>query len=844
MSLAVCLADLRAKGAISEARYEALLPRYEELVRQYEGRYGREAAEAMATEKTLKLWEGDALHRKRYTLLQAKKQGEWLAEMRKRAGDGPFDRRHAEQKLVDMDYHRQAIRQTALQMNAELLRRMRHNLIGEVRDKAELRDVEDELFAPGSTGNIAAREMAQSWKETGEWLHSRFNAAGGRIAKLDTWHLPQNHDMRQVRDAGFEAWRDFLLGVGRKMRGLLDRTRMIDRDTGEPFTDAKLETVLLDIWTAISTDGWSRNNPGSIHAGAIANRRADARILHFVDADAWRAYNARFGGGATAFEAMTGHIAGMARDIAAMEYMGPNPAATLRWQQDWLRKSAEMAMQTGRAGVKATDAANMGVGKMQRLYDEYSGRNASPENSRMALGFSIFRNVQVAAKLGGATLSIGGDWGTMMKTAGFNGIPAHKVMARYAAMLNPRATADRAQAARHVLMADQWADGHAAQWRTTGEEFSGEVSRRMASGVLRASGLVAHTDIAKQAFGMEMVAHLTHMRERAFGNLDPALRGALERYGIGETQWDRIRHLQPETWKDTDWIYPETVAAAGEQDIADNLMRMIVTEADFAVPTPDLRTRAVLGGARFQRGNLMGEIMRSTFLFKGFPLTILNMHGRRMLEQGMSARGGWAVAQMLIWRYGLTLLGLTTVGGALSLQAKEVAKGRDPLPMNTLKFLGAALVQGGGMGIIGDLLYAAEDRFGGGIERTLIGPAGQALDSGPLAVVSNLKAMADGDPETETRWKKDLARLVLSETPGLSLWYARLPIERMLGDLITEWAYGEDIDAHYRRLDRAAEDRGTGYFAPPGLGLGGLRAPDWGNAWPDEDAAATMDAPE
>lgn len=818
MALGTCLTDLRERRLISEAAFERLRPVYDELVQQYEGRYGREAAEAMATEKALELAESDALQRKRKALLQAKKQGEWLGRMRQAAPEGgPLPVREAEDFMVEMDGARRAVRQQSLQLLYGLLERHRRDLVGRVRRPEELLDTLGELWGRDS-GNLNAREIAQAWGEVAEWLRSRFNAAGGAIGKLEAWRLPQRHDMRSVRDAGFEGWRDFLVP-------LLDRAAMIDRATGEPISDGKLELLLRDMWQAVATDGWSRNTPGGIFEGAMANRHADHRMLHFAGPEEWTAYADRFGGGGTAFDAMLAHVESMSRDIAAMEAMGPNPTATLRFMQDWIEKSTEEALLTGRAGKKASDRASSGRESLQGLWDTYTGAANRPVKRRLALGFSIFRSQQVAAKLGGAMLSAGGDYGMMAHTARFNGLPAAKVMGRYMAMLNPANTADRAQAARHVLMADQWADSHAAQWRTTGEEIAHEGASRLATGVIRASGLSAHTDIARQAFAMETVAHWTHMRERSFARLDPPFQRMLQRYGISEGRWDKLRSIAPVQDRGTDWLYPETVAAAGDQALADDLMRLLVTEGDYAVPVPDLRTRAMIATS-FRKGTWIGEIAASGFLFKGFPLTVLNMHGRRMLEQATLAEGA-QMAGVLMLRYGLGLMALTTLGGGLSLQLKEVARGRDPLPMDDAKFWGAALAQGGGLGIIGDFLYSLSNRFGQGMAQTLMGPMAQAVDNSAGMVASNLKAQFDSDPETETKWKKDFARLALSETPGLSLWYARLAIERSLGDMVQEWAHGDDVAAHYRRLDQNAAERGTAYYAPPGLGV--QRAPNLGN---------------
>jgi hypothetical protein len=205
-----------------------------------------------------------------------------------------------------------------------------------------------------------------------------------------------------------------------------------------------------------------------------------------------------------------------------------------------------------------------------------------------------------------------------------------------------------------------------------------------------------------------------------------------------------------------------------------------------------------------------------------------------MLDEAGRGAAARAVASAFVWRYGVSMMALTTLGGALSLQAKEVARGRDPQAMDDLKFWTKAGLQGGGLGIFGDLLGSAENRFGGGIAQTLLGPGAQFIDNTAGAVVRNAIAASDGDEETETRWKKDLAKVVMSETPGVSLWYTRLLVERTLGDLVTEWSYGEDADARYRRLEQYAAEQGTQFYAPPGQGLGGMRAPDWGNAFGGE----------
>lgn len=815
MTISTCVAGLVAEGRISQGKAAEAERLYNRSYHALKHTMGPSAAATEASERAIKALELQALRSKRYALLQMQAQADWLARQRGAVEAGaPLARKAAEDEIVAMDGARESIRKQALGMMEAMLAKHRRNLIGEVREKSDLTNVVRELYGT-ATGDVNAREIADAWRKTGEWLRSRFNAAGGNIAKLDSWALPQRHDMRAVRDAGFEAWRDVLVGKD-GAPGLLDRSKMVDHETGLPLTDERLEELLADMHRAIASDGWSRNNAGGIRGASTANAHAEHRVLHFADGDAWAAYAERFGGGSTAMDAMLAHIEGMARDVAAIEAMGPNPAASLRFQQDWLRKSAADHPATGREAERQLAQAEKGVDTLQQLYDAYSGANLRPVSKRLAVGFSIFRAQQVAAKLGGAFLSIGGDFGTMIHTARFNDLPVGKTLARYGKLMNPANMEDRRLAARLGLISDEWASMTATSYRYTGEEMTHEMSRRMAEGVLRLSGLSLHTEAAQMAFGMELLSTLTQSAGRSWDNLDPGFRNMLDRYRIDAARWDRLRATPRREVRGTDWIFPEDV---GEQGLADDLVRMMQTEADYAIPMPDLRTRAFIESMG-KRGTWGGELARSVFLFKGFPLSILNLHGRRMLEQpGMGNRA----------KYGAGLLLLTTAGGALSLQAKELAKGRDPQEMDRAGFWARAGLQGGGLGIFGDLIAASENRFGGGIAATAFGPGAQVIDNSAGAVTRNVTAMVDGDEATESKWGKDAVKLLGSETPGLSLWYGRLAVERLVKDVASEWVDpGGTADA-YARLERRAEEQGTGYWAPPGSRTD-WRAPDFGNA--------------
>ncbi len=813
MALDQCLPGLVAGGQLSPERAAEAAGLYGDLLEVYRRQFGDQAAAAMASDAAVKALRVQAARKKRLALLQVQAQRSALMNMKRYgggdpAGAGPIDPRAAI-ALIDYDAkagfssveaRRKAIKGRAHGLIDSILADHRHNLVGEVRNKAQLANVVRELFTPGSTRDAYAAELAGAWTRAADMLRGRYNAAGGAIGELKGWGLPQAHDSRAVGKAGYLPWRDFILP-------LLDRGRMIDDRTGAPFTDAALEGALRNVYETIRTDGWSKIKAGAAGGKMLANQNAEHRFLHFRDADAWMAYADRFGTGSP-FDAMMGHVEAMSRDIAAMEILGPNPEATIRWLKDTVVKSAKLA------GGDAGEAAERGASQLQRLWDEYTGLLRRPESRRIALAFGTVRSLQVASKLGSASLSAVSDLSFGAVTRRFNGLPASKMIGEYARLFLPGTLENRKQAVRAGLIAEEWANMAASQHRYMLEEVTGEVGRRLASGVLRLSGLARFTQAGRWAFGMEFLGHLTDQVGRSFDALEPALQRAFERHGIGAEGWDRIRKTPLEADRGVDWLYPRNIA---DQDLGDRLLELIHTETDFAVPVADLRTRALMHSAA-PAGTWIGESIRSAFLFKGFGISVVLLHGRRIMEQaGPDAA-----------RYAAALFIAMTLGGAAALQLKELAKGKDPRDMtgdHAAQFWGAAALQGGGFGIYGDFLSATENRFGGGLAQTLAGPVVDTVQGVGALTYGNIAKAARGD---DTSVGRDAVQLIKRETPGQSLWYTRLAFERLVADQLQQ-AADPNYRASWRRMERRAKDQGSSFYWEPGEAAP-QRAPNLGSA--------------
>lgn len=825
MSLGECIPGLLERGEISGEQ----AARMETLFGQYKAHYRRDnpaAADALASEATLAALEREAAEKTRRRLLQVKAQRQaWLAMQSYGSGAGglrvldpsrPAHMAEAAQALL-------ARREYAPYRNVEHLERLiigrahakiggildKHSrdILGRVRNRAEAEDILREARGE-ATGNPAARELAKAWLEAADYLRRRANQAGANIGKLEDWGMPQAHDSQAVSDAGFNQW---FADIAPE----IDRAKVIDRETGRVLDDEEFEALYRDIHATIASDGWAKRTPGGRGEGSLANRLGRERVIPFSSADGWLRYAEKYGSSGGVFEAMMGHIRFTARDIALMEILGPDPAGTIKWLGDTLEKEAAI---DGRADHR--NAAHAGRAKLERLFDTARGANSRPENSALAKFGGGLRAWQVSTKLGSAVLSTTSDQATGAIARKFNGLPVAKGMATQLRLLNPANAEDRALATRMMLVAEEASQVASGQARLTGEELTGEISRRMAEATLRVSGLNAVTQAGRWAFGMDFWSAATSWRGRSFDQLDEPFRNMFARHGLGEEHWRAIQEAPLHQERGTEWVLPENIAQEG---LADDIVQMILREMDMAVPVAGLEVRAAIEGAA-PKGTIVGEVLRTGFQFKAFPATIMLQQWRRT----MALQGGWNRA-----KYAAQVVCATTLMGALALQLKEISKGRDPRtlwneedPAQTAKFWGAAMAQGGGLGIFGDFLSSSTSRFGGGFSSTLAGPAFQTGDSLAKLVVGTPAAMLTGDNANPGR---AAMKVIRSETPLVgSLFYTRLAYERILLDTLQQ-AIDPKAGEAFRRMEQYAEDSGTEYYWAPGEGLDEARAPDLGN---------------
>jgi hypothetical protein len=655
-----------------------------------------------------------------------------------------------------------------------------------------------------STGNTIAAKGAKVWLDGIEKMRKRFNRGGGDVHKIDYGYLPQPHDSVKVHKMGKDEW-------VKTITPLLDRSRYL-RDDGSRMSASELTALLEKAHETIASDGLNKMEPGKFMGnGMLANHGNEARQIHFKDADSYLAYMNELGRGSI-FEAMQNHVGGISRDIALTEEMGPNPSHLFKQLNDM--------------AIKA-DGGDKLVGPLlvrtQNMWDVMSGFTSQSVHQKLGnLGQGI-RNYTVAAKLQGTILSSVTDIPTLMVTARYNNMPVFKTLGSVIKAFgkDSKMFANEVGLVSDSVISDmnRWAEGNLGQNWTA----------KLANTTMKVSLLNAWTDALKRGFSISMMSSLARTTKKDWGAMHVSDKARLEAKGITETDYAVWQLAKRENWKGQEMLTPESIHTIDDAALeafgnpqrlrntaTSKLLGYITDESEFAVLTPDLMTKAALSRST-QKGTLEGEALRSFALFKSFPLGMISRHLRRAAntEAGM---GGTAYAAQL-------MLGLTLFG-ALSLQLKDMASGKDPRDMTTKKAWLSAFMQGGGLGIFGDILYTGmggQNRAGQANWGSLVGPiAGTVFDLANVTL-GNIGEAAQGK---ETHAGAELLRFGRQNAPLVNLWYARAAIDHMFFHEAQEYfspGYLNNLRSNTRK------DFGQDYWWAPGETMPD-RAPNLGAA--------------
>ena len=667
---------------------------------------------------------------------------------------------------------------------------------GLLHEQKSIDDFVRYLYDKSYKASDQIKQAVKAWEETSEKMRTHANSVGSDIGKLDYAYLPQLHDTVKMIGAGKDKWVSFFLDR-------LDKTRYI-REDGAYIGDVEAVKMLGKAYDQIITDGLAgRVEEGTALTGkgGVRGRHDASRALHLKDAEAHLQYAKQFGKG-NLLQAMSSHVHAMTRDIATLEHFGSKPSSTWSQMLDVAKlHDGAIEKNVGLMSVRPTD-----------IYEALTSGTKTVDSLK-AERWQTARSLQSAAKLGGALLSSMTDTVTVAGSAWYNGMPARQIMQIFKDA--PYAVGSKeykAFAARQGIIADsvissvnRWAEG----------EMGYNIAGKMADLTFRLSLLNAWTDGLKNAFAVNLSFTLGDMTRKAdWDGLHASDRYRLEKAGVTPDIYAIWAKSDLDKWDNhNSALSPKKIMElqgiddSAKIEAASVLIGYIQGQRDTAVNTSDIIHRGRMN--KFVKGDTMGEIGRSVMQFKSYPASLLSrqmdMFGDIYHSRGKAPAIMYAVSM---------LTGMSVMGG-VAVQAKQLASGKDPREINK-EFMVNAIIQGGGLGFYGDILYTGltgnsretAKKFGSMLAGPLIGSAAEGLAIGLEAIGAGIS----GDDVAHTG--ANAIKWAGSNLPfaPMDMWYSRTAFDRLFVDDLMEWAspgyYG-------RQKGRMMKDYGQKFWWQP-----------------------------
>tara|TARA_R110000803_G_scaffold102634_1_gene170715 strand:- start:298 stop:2895 length:2598 start_codon:yes stop_codon:yes gene_type:complete len=650
-------------------------------------------------------------------------------------------------------------------------------------------------------------KLATILHEYSEMMRIKLNDRGANIGKIWGYIVRQSHDPYSVRDAAkvlgdttteadpsvpawdknynrnFKAWKNFVMDK-------LDAERTFaSTENIDDFMIAAYNSLIKN--ENLKSDG-AEFTYNAKAAKDIAKSSKMKRVLHFKDSDAWFDYNAKFGMG-NLNESFFSGLTSAGRNLGIMDTLGTKPEMNF----EKIRKAVSLRLnQSGRNA----DAVNSK--KFNKFLDVVTGRIYETGSFTGAKWGAITRAIASMAKLGGAVVSAAADlaqYGGEMRYQGrsfFGGMG--EAMGSLAKIKNKKDKKDIAEML--GIMFDNSIYDVSGRFQV-GDSMSKGWTKAQRT-FFKYNLLSWWTNNLKESAMLGMANYFAKQKNIKFDDLNPGLKTLFKQYDINSTRWNIIRNIAMEKADDgTEFINialldkitdSEAKLISGLDNPSPRELRnikdsfkssvsgMLLDRSTYAVIEPDARVKATLTRSTVA-GTWGGEAIRFVGQFKAFPASILMKtlsREKSFFKAGNKVRGMTGMA---------SIIAMSTLMGYVSMTAKDILKGREPRTLdfinNPEQFINtfyAAFVQGGGLGIYGDVLFQ-ETRSGGDIAASLLGPV-------PLSAFDYLQAikyaLVDGEP---SKAGKLAYRNTIANIPFLNVFYAKAAFDYLIGHQMMEF---------------------------------------------------------
>lgn len=654
----------------------------------------------------------------------------------------------------------------------------------------------------GYTGNQQALDAAKIVNRYQELAKSNLNRAGAWIGDFS------GYISRTTWDPG-KVWSDGFLNFRNHMLENLDQERTFENVEN---TNEFLKHVFDNLSNGVHlSDSVGMKDPAFSGPGNMAKMLSSERILHFKDADTWLNTQKKYGVGNLATQ-VESSLTRAGKQQALMERWGTNPRA--EFEND-IQRAIETYQHEDVQGVKYL------VGQERNIMNEFSyldGWANRPANEQVMKITQGLRNIENMAHLGFVAFTHLGSLATKISELHYQGVGylegLHNVLNSFVQGRFGRG--DTAELHDLLLSGFDGSHTHYMSRFTLDDNLPGMMSNATST-FMQWTGLPWLVDVQKAGARAVMARVLGRQVDREFQELMPETQRAFQQYGITENDWNALRSA-PDHLKinDRTFLTPDAAHRAEAQpdisgndlftqrmrdDLAMKLHTYYGDVADRAIVTPGVAEKALfLQGT--QPGTLTGEALRFISQFKMWAAADVRQQlGREWYGNAdMKSRLGGI----------LSLAAMSTALGYLRMTLTDVIKGANPRDPRDPKTMMAALLQGGGMGILGDFMFGNFSRNGQNLTDTLAGPViGQAAQLATIynslknAAVDGDTSMGRGHPLHDIG--PELLRMGLDNTPFVNLFGVRTALNYMF-----LWKLQESMNPGFQRRREATIKRQTG----------------------------------
>ena len=674
------------------------------------------------------------------------------------------------------------------------------------------------LEPPVKETNPDILKLAKIMEEYSETIRLKLNDRGANIQKLWGYIVRQSHDPYSIRDAAkklgknldeievdpnlkgtdinynknFTAWKNFVL-------------EKLDQERTFAGVD-DIDQFMLFTYNSLVKNENLKSDGADFSYGAratkdVAKSSKFKRVLHFKTADDWFDYNDVFGVG-NLKESFFSGLQTAGRNMGIMDTLGTKP----RENFEKIRKAiAKRMVSEGR------DQSLVSAKQFNKYLSVVDGSIYTVEKFGVAKYSAIIRAFQSMAKLGAATISAAADiglYGSEMRYQGrsFLGGMA-EALKSLARIKNTKQKKEIAEMSGFI--ADNTIYDIAGRYQV-GDNLSKGFTKAQRF-FFKVNLLSWWTNTLKEGAMLGMSNYFAKQKNLSFDSLNPQLKSLFKIYNIDSTKWNIIRKTTMEKADDgTEFINIALLDQISDADVKkitgidDLTAREISIEKDkfkasvsgilldrsiYAVIEPDARVRGFMTQNQLA-GTGPGEAIRFFGQFKAFPISIvMKVLGREMdyfkggkddVKNGIIGLGAIIITSGLL--------------GYLSMTIKDLLKGRSPRDPTKFKTVMAAFLQGGGLGIYGDVLFQ-ETRGGGDIIGQFAGPF-------PLTAFDLVQAIKYGIRGEGGKAGRTAYAAVSSSIPFLNLFYLKTAFDYLIGYQIMETMSPGTLRRLERRMKR------------------------------------------